>query len=390
MIRVDPVAPDRALLAPAADRLRAGGLVAFPTETVYGLGANALDPDAVRRVFDAKGRPSTDPLIVHVAAFEAVDQLVSAFPEAARALAARFWPGPLTLVLPRSAAVPGEVTAGLNTVAVRMPSHPVAHALLELAGVPVAAPSANLFSRPSPTRATHVLDDLNGRIDIVVDGGPTNLGIESTVVDLTGDVPVVLRPGAVTLEMLRKVVPTATMRDTLLENPASTGGDAGSLAASMPSPGMLDKHYSPRAPMTLYEGAGAVDAIVGRRAARSESWPAGRHHCGGRRPPEACRGRRCGRRSAAADRGARAGRRCGVRCGPAVCRSAGVGRGRRGPHPGAHISSAQRTGRGHPGSIASGGRYIASRRATGTFSSARRRRPTGGPGDIPRRTESEG
>jgi L-threonylcarbamoyladenylate synthase len=174
------------------------------------------------------------------------------------------------MVLPRSAAVPGEVTAGLNTVAVRMPSHPVAQALLELAGVPVAAPSANLFSRPSPTRATHVLDDLNGRIDIVVDGGPTNLGIESTVVDLTGDVPVVLRPGAVTLEMLRKVVPTATMRDTPLENPASTRGDAGSLAASMPSPGMLDKHYSPRAPMTLYEGAGAVDAIVAdARLARS-------------------------------------------------------------------------------------------------------------------------
>ena len=253
VIRVDPASPDLAALAPAAERLRNGGLVAFPTETVYGLGAHALDPAAVRRVFDAKGRPAHDPLIVHVAHIEALDELVTHVPEIARTLASRFWPGPLTLVLPRSAAVPDEVTAGLSTVAVRMPSHPVAKALLDLAAIPVAAPSANLFSRPSPTRAAHVLEDLKDRIDVIVDGGTTDVGIESTVLDLTGETPTILRPGAITVEALRKVIPNAVLanRET-----------AGAGTTPLPSPGMLDKHYSPRAPMTLYEGRGAVDAIV--------------------------------------------------------------------------------------------------------------------------------
>ena len=183
---------------------------------------------------------------------DALTELVTEVPDAARALAERFWPGPLTLVLPRSASVPDEVTAGLETVAVRMPSHPVARALLELAGLPVAAPSANLFSRPSPTRAQHVLDDLGDRIDLLVDGGPTNLGIESTVIDVTGQVPTILRPGAVTLEAIRRVLPPAVMR-----TPA-----AADQRDAMTSPGLLDTHYSPRTPMTLYEGAGAVDAIV--------------------------------------------------------------------------------------------------------------------------------
>src|SRR3954464_7473283 len=254
VIRVDRAAPDLAALRPAAERLRSGGLVAFPTETVYGLGAHALDAAAVRRLFEAKGRPATDPLIVHVARLQAVDELVSSFPDAARTLAARFWPGPLTLVLPRAAAVPGAVTAGLDTVAVRMPSHPVARALLELAGIPVAAPSANLFSRPSPTRAAHVLEDLKDRIDIVIDAGSTDVGIESTVVDVTGETPMILRPGAVTLEMLRKVLP-----HTALAERAATGVDT---TEAMPSPGLLVRHYSPRTPMTLYEGSGAVDAIV--------------------------------------------------------------------------------------------------------------------------------
>jgi len=252
VIRVDPVSPDRAALKPAADRLRAGALVAFPTETVYGLGAHAMDPVAVRRVFEAKGRPPHDPLIVHISRIEALNQLVTAIPDAARALAAQFWPGPLTLVLGRATAVPDEVTAGLATVAVRIPSHPVARALLDLAGVPVAAPSANLFSRPSPTRASHVLEDLKDRIDVLVDGGATNVGIESTVLDLTGDAPTILRPGAITLEALRKVLP-----QTVIASPGGRGA-----SASLPSPGMLDKHYSPRVPMTLYEGTGAVDAIV--------------------------------------------------------------------------------------------------------------------------------
>lgn len=251
VIRVDPASPDRATLQPAADRLRAGGLVAFPTETVYGLGVHALDRAAVRRVFEAKGRPPTDPLIVHVASLDDAQPLVTAIPDLARALAARFWPGPLTLVLPRSAAVPDEVTAGLPTVAIRVPAHPVALALIELAGVPIAAPSANLFSRPSPTRAAHVLDDLDGRIDLVVDGGATRVGVESTVLDLSGEVPTILRPGAVTIEMLREIVPNVSTLDA----PSSKD-------AAMPSPGLLDRHYSPRTPMTLYEGDGAVAAIV--------------------------------------------------------------------------------------------------------------------------------
>ncbi len=260
IVRVDPAAFDRSALEPAAARLRSGGLVAFPTETVYGLGAHALDPAAVRRVFEAKGRPSTDPLIVHVARLEDVERLVQAMPETARTLAARFWPGPLTMVMRRASGVPDEVSAGLDTVAVRMPSHPVARALLELAGVPVAAPSANLFSRPSPTRAAHVLEDLDGRIDVIVDGGTTELGIESTVLDLTGGIPRILRPGVVTLEMLKRVIPgVADLRSgtPLTGRPHENGA-----SDAMPSPGMLDKHYSPRAPMTLYEGVGAVDAIV--------------------------------------------------------------------------------------------------------------------------------
>ena len=242
VIRVDPGALDAGAIARAADCLRRGGLVAFPTETVYGLGAHALDRAAVRRLFEANGRPANDPLIVHVHTVDRIGDLVRDVPEAARTLAARFWPGPLTLVLPRSSRVPDEVTAGLNTVAVRVPAHPVARALLAAAAIPVAAPSANLFSRPSPTRAAHVLEDLEGRIDLVVDGGATEVGVESTVLDLSGDVPTVLRPGAVSIEMLRAILRRVEAR---------APGDA--MRGAMPSPGMLERHYSPRAPLTLYE-----------------------------------------------------------------------------------------------------------------------------------------
>jgi L-threonylcarbamoyladenylate synthase len=251
VIRVDPAAPDPAALADAADCLRRGGLVAFPTETVYGLGAHALDRAAVRRLFEAKGRPANDPLIVHVDAVERIETLVAYVPETARQLAARFWPGPLTLVLLRSGRVPDEVTAGLNTVAVRVPAHPVARALLTAAGVPVAAPSANLFSRPSPTRASHVLDDLSGRIDLVIDGGPTQVGVESTVLDLSGDVPTILRPGAVSLDMLRAIVGRVEQRS----------GNA-PVSGALPSPGLLERHYSPRAPLTVYDGSDAVARLV--------------------------------------------------------------------------------------------------------------------------------
>jgi len=250
VIRVDPVHPDAAALARAANCLRRGGLVAFPTETVYGLGVHALDRAAVQRLFVAKGRPANDPLIVHVESLVQVHDLVLNVPDAARDLAARFWPGPLTLVLPRSPRVPDEVTAGLSTVAVRVPAHPVARALLAAAGIPVAAPSANLFSRPSPTRASHVLDDLDGRIDLVVDGGATEVGVESTVLDLSGVVPTILRPGAVSLDTLRAILPRV--------EPRSPGEP---VRGAMPSPGMLERHYSPRAPLTVFDGASA-DAVA--------------------------------------------------------------------------------------------------------------------------------
>jgi L-threonylcarbamoyladenylate synthase len=251
VLAVDRDRPDPAAIQRAAECLRHGGLVAFPTETVYGLGVNALDSAAVHRLFAAKGRPSTDPLIVHVASVESIAPLVAGLPAAVDRLASRFWPGPLTLVMPRSPVVVTEVTAGLATVAIRVPSHPVAHALVQAAGIPVAAPSANLFSRPSPTRASHVIDDLDGRIDLVLDGGETPVGIESTVLDLSQEIPTVLRPGAVSIEMLREVIPNVRLVSlTVSESKAA------------PAPGMLEKHYSPRAPLTLYDGPGGRQALI--------------------------------------------------------------------------------------------------------------------------------
>jgi len=249
VLTLDPHRPDPAGIARAAAILRAGGLVVFPTETVYGLGAHALDPAAVERVFSAKGRPAEDPLIVHVHDVSGIAPLTVDVPSDVVALAARFWPGPLTLVLRRSSAIPTVVTAGLETVAIRVPAHPIAHGLITAAAVPIAAPSANLFSRPSPTRAEHVLQDLDGRVDLIIDGGPTEVGVESTVLDLTEAVPTILRPGAVTLEMIRGVLPDARMRHAVEQ------GAAGHGAAPMKSPGLLAKHYSPRAPLTLYEGS---------------------------------------------------------------------------------------------------------------------------------------
>ena len=225
----------------------AGGLVAFPTETVYGLGANALDPVAVRRIFAAKGRPATNPVIVHVADAEQVSAVAADWPAAAAALAARFWPGPLTLVVPRRPEVPDAVTAGGPTVAVRVPAHPVAAALLRAAGVPVAAPSANRSTELSPTRAEHVWKGLAGRIDFVLDGGPCPGGIESTVVDVTGPVVRLLRPGLVSVPQLEEVV-----------GRVEAGASAESVARS---PGQMAKHYSPRTPLVL-----AADVAAQRRA----------------------------------------------------------------------------------------------------------------------------
>jgi L-threonylcarbamoyladenylate synthase len=262
VLPLDAAAPDPASIAVAAARIRAGELVAFPTETVYGLGAHALDATAVARIFAAKGRPADDPLIVHVTGPEGVAALVASVPPVVDVLAARFWPGPLTLVLPRGPRVPTLVTAGLDTVAVRVPAHPVARALLAAAGVPVAAPSANLFSRPSPTTAAHVLEDLDGLIDLVLDAGATTIGLESTVVDLATPRPRVLRQGAVSVEALAPWLPNLDVTAPT----AATG--------PMASPGLLPRHYAPRTPLSLYTGPAALarlraDAVASCAAGRT-------------------------------------------------------------------------------------------------------------------------
>ncbi len=247
-LTVDPLNPEPAVIGRAAEVIRAGGLVAFPTETVYGLGANALDPAAVARIFAAKGRPATNPLIVHVADAAQVPAVAAGWPEVAAKLAAAFWPGPLTLVVPKRPEVPDAVTAGGPTVAVRCPSHPVARMLIREAGVPLAAPSANRSTELSPTRAEHVLKGLDGRIDVVLDGGPCPGGIESTVVDVTGDVVRLLRPGLVMVPMLEAVL-----------GRVEVGAAAGGVARS---PGQMAKHYSPRTPLVL-----AADPLEANRLA---------------------------------------------------------------------------------------------------------------------------
>jgi L-threonylcarbamoyladenylate synthase len=252
---VDPSHPDPAAITTAAEMLRRGGLVAFPTETVYGLGANATDSAAVSRIFEAKGRPASDPLIVHIAASDALETVTRDIPPLTQTLAAAFWPGPLTLVLPRHPNIPANVSAGMETVAVRMPRHPVALALLSAAGLPVAAPSANTFSRPSATTAAHVYEDLGGWIDIILDGGATPIGLESTVLDLTGETPLVLRPGGITLEQLERYIPNIQVKPRFLTTDT---------AAS--SPGQSIRHYAPRAPMFLFTGSDRARILAQMRS----------------------------------------------------------------------------------------------------------------------------
>ena len=234
---------------------RGGGMVAFPTETVYGLGAHAFDEKAVERVFAAKQRPAWDPVIVHVSQGLPLGRLVAEISDTARALMEAFWPGPLTLLLPRGPDVPDVVTAGRPLVGVRVPSHPVALALIAAAGMPIAAPSANSFGRPSPTTAAHVLDDLNGRIDAVVDSGPARHGVESTVVDVTQSPLLVYRPGAIPLESLRGVAGEVEVYD-------GNGIAAGQEPAGLPSPGVGIRHYAPRAHMVLVETEGTEEETV--------------------------------------------------------------------------------------------------------------------------------
>ena len=222
----------------AAELLRSGKLVAFPTETVYGLGANALDAKAVARVFEAKGRPSTSPIIVQVSDRAMIEQVASSWPDTARILADRFWPGPLTLVVPKMSEVPDIVTAGLPTVGVRMPAHPVALALIEAAQVPIAAPSANRFTGISPTTAEHVRRSLGDRVDYILDGGPCPVGIESTVLSLVNEIPVLLRPGGISRQQIEELIGLITS----LEQPPP---------GAHPAPGMHPRHYSPRTALYL-------------------------------------------------------------------------------------------------------------------------------------------
>jgi L-threonylcarbamoyladenylate synthase len=241
-------------LAAAVAALRRGDPVVFPTETVYGLGANALDPIAVSRIFAIKGRPADNPLIVHVLDEAAARRLVTAWPDAAHRLAEAFWPGPLTLVLPKAPAVPSITTAGLDSVAVRAPAHPVARALLRAAGVPLAAPSANTSGRPSPTRVEHARDDLGDRVAIYLDGGPTDLGLESAVVDLRGETARLLRPGALAREAIERVI-----------GPMAGADQDGPIGAAR-APGMRHRHYAPRARVELVPR----ERIAERRAALAE------------------------------------------------------------------------------------------------------------------------
>ncbi len=235
-------------LSRAAKLLRSGGTVALPTETVYGLGANALDAQAVAKVFAAKQRPAWDPVIVHVSDEEMLASLVTEIPEVARALMKAFWPGPLTLLLPRSTAVPDIVTAGRPLVGVRMPAHPVAFELIRRAGVPIAAPSANAFGHTSPTSAAHVLEDLDGRIDAVLDAGPTPHGVESTVLDPNRTPMTIYRPGAVTLEQIRAAAGDVEIFQS--ERPLSPEP-----MEALPSPGVSLRHYAPRARLVLVGGS---------------------------------------------------------------------------------------------------------------------------------------
>lgn len=258
---VDPDRPEPDLIDRAAEVLRRGGLVAFPTETVYGLGANALDPAAVRRIFAAKGRPAFNPLIVHVADIEQARELAADWPAAAQALAERFWPGSLTLVVPRRAIVPDEITAGGPTVALRVPAHPVALALIRAAGVPIAAPSANRSTHLSPTRARHVLASLSEAVDLLLDAGPTPGGLESTVVDVTCTPARLLRPGLVAPAQLEEII-----------GPVEQFSPAAGTEEPRRSPGLLGRHYAPRTPLECVAPSESARVAELLRQGRRVGW----------------------------------------------------------------------------------------------------------------------
>ena len=234
-------------LCRAVTIIKNGGLVAFPTETVYGLGANGLDENAVPKIYEAKGRPSDNPLILHISEFDEIKNIVKEIPDTAVILADEFWPGPLTMVLKKSEIVPYRTTGGLESVAVRMPSNKIAREFIKMTGVPVAAPSANASGRPSPTKASHVLGDLDGKIDMVIDGGTVDIGLESTIVDVTGEIPIILRPGFITEEMLSEAIGRVQI-DEAVKNLSPDNN------LKPKAPGMKYRHYAPQGKMTIYKG----------------------------------------------------------------------------------------------------------------------------------------
>ena len=241
----------------ASEILKKGGLVAFPTETVYGLGGDATDKEASRKIYAAKGRPSDNPLIVHIAKFSQLEDITENLPKTAKLLADAFWPGPLTMVCNKNQVIPYETTGGLDTVAVRMPNNPVALALIEESGCMIAAPSANTSGRPSPTKASHVYEDLSGKIEAILDGGAVDIGLESTIVDLTEDVVTILRPGFINMDMLREVVGEVRMDPGIVYN------DKGTTSGAKPkAPGMRYKHYAPKGDLTIISGE--EDTVVGK------------------------------------------------------------------------------------------------------------------------------
>ena len=253
MTELLPVTPET--LARAGELIRAGELVAFPTETVYGLGADALNESAVKSIFEAKGRPGDNPLIVHISGIGQLSPLIEGAPsEMARALMDACWPGPMTLIFPKSAAVPMAVTAGLDTVAIRYPAHPAARALIDAAQRPIAAPSANRSGRPSPTTAAHVLEDMDGRIPLILDGGPCEVGLESTVIDMTGELPRILRPGGVTPERIAEICGGVRVDDAVLR-PLKEG-------ERPRSPGMKYRHYAPKGQLTIVQGS--QEAVIAK------------------------------------------------------------------------------------------------------------------------------
>lgn len=245
--RIDPDNPDLEIIKIAANMLLKGGLVAFPTETVYGLGANAFDREAIDLIFAAKQRPSSDPIIVHIASKDQLHDVAIRIPDLAKEIANQFWPGPLTIILKRNPKIPENVAAGLSTVAVRFPLHQVPLELIREAQVPIAAPSANLFMHSSPTTADHVIDDLFNHVDMIIDGGPCSIGLESTVIDLVNTPPVLLRPGGIPLEALREVIPNIILKPEYLQ--------LNSQLSLSKSPGMLLKHYAPKAKLLLFSGS---------------------------------------------------------------------------------------------------------------------------------------